>query len=154
MRLSEVEQALVAKVKEKLGYLSTVESISGRGVDEDGMIIAIPPAVLVMLAGETLGTRDVYAKTYEQRQRFLLIAGAVNLRSPSEEKLAESESNPGVYKILDDMKDALAGARLLLPSGAQQPMVVLGPTELYQFSKEGAWYSLEVTVQGVYQAPV
>ncbi len=154
MKLSEIENALLTAVQNApaLSYLKTVEPASDRSFDRTtSQFLVVPPAVLTLLLATQLRSRDLQAKTYDYAPRFLLFAVASNLRGPREEKFGDVVTGDvGAYQLLDDLKTALAGLRLTLPSGGAQPVVELGAERLESFTPEHSAYSLELTVRGAF----
>jgi len=153
MKLADSETALLDLIRTApaLAYLRTVEPVSERSFDfARGDFIVIPPAVLSFFLAAPLRARDLTARTYDYNPRFLLFAVARNLRGSAEEKLGGPGSEVGAYRILHDLKTALAGARLPLASGGSQPLVELAAEQLEAFTADFSVYSLEISTRGTF----
>ena len=143
--ITEVYDALIALLKQRVPGVA-VESLTDQQFDErNGRLLAKPPAVFLALRDEQLDRRrDHTATTYQSAQTFLAVCGALVLRSTEEQRV-------GALELLQKVCDALAGARLTLPSSANRAQVVLGAVRLAQFDEEGTWYELQFTVDSVAQ---
>ncbi|NIQ92894.1 MAG: DUF1834 family protein [Desulfuromonadales bacterium] len=151
MKLAELEDALLAAIRSAsaLSYLRTVEPVSDRSLDlARGNFLVVPPAVLSFFASSQLRSRDLAARTYDYTPRLLLFAVARNLRGAREEKLGGPPGEIGAYRLLDDLKAALAGARLPLPGSSFQPVVELAGEQLESFTPDFSAYSLELLIRG------
>ena len=152
MKLAELENALLTEIQNApaLSYLKTVEPVSDRSFDNaSGQFLVVPPAVLTLFLSSQLRSRDLTARTYDYSPRLLLFAVARNLKGAREEKFGDAVTGEvGAYQLLDDLKTALAGLRLTLPSSSAQPVVELAAERLESFTSEFAACSLEVTVRG------
>lgn len=154
MKLAEVESALLDSIRATpaLSYLRTIEPVSERSFDfARGDFVVVPPAVLTFFLAGALRSRDLSARTYDYNPRFLLFAIAPNLRGVVEEKLGGPVAGEiGVYQLLDDLKAALAGRRLVLPTAGFDPQVELAAESLEAFTPEFSVYSLEILIHGTF----
>jgi phage gp37-like protein len=139
MKLAEIENALIALVEAALPGV-TVQTAASQHFDDEGNILAIPPAVLVIYAGGQGEARDVRGLTYEAHPRWMLAAGASNLRGALEEQQGDAVGGLlGAYDLLDALR-ALAGKILnLTPSGG---LLVWRGDELLQHDNDGTWYAV------------
>lgn len=151
MKLAHLEDALLDRLRASstLSYLRTVEPVSDRSFDlARGNFLVVPPAVLSFFTASQLRSRDLVARTYDYTPRLLLFAVARNLRGVREEKLGGPPGEIGAYRLLDDLKATLAGARLSLPGAGFQPVVELAAEQLESFTADFSAYSLELLIRG------
>jgi phage gp37-like protein len=146
MKLAEIEDAILAAVKNDLPYLHAVETAGTQHFAQDGSILATPPAVLSVFAGSAISQPSIRGLSNSYNPRFLLLAGASNLRGSAEERKGDATSgDKGVYDILDDLRKSMGGRKLTFASGGGG-LVVLHSEELAQFSSDGTWISVTVEV--------
>lgn len=154
--LAEIEQALIDLVQADTAlktYVKTVETLGDRNIDPNTLeFIVSPPAVLFLLTSAELASATLDRKTYRWRPRWAVIAVAQNLRGPAQAKRGGPVAEEvGVYDMLDDLKNCLAGARLSLPSGGNT-IVTLAGEGLESYGQKRAAYYLEIVVETDYQA--
>ena len=144
MKLAEIENALIDLIKAGLPYLGeNVQVATQRNFDSEGNILAIPPAVLLIYAGAQGSHLDPHALTYAAQPRWLVAAGASNLRGALEEKQGDAASGAkGAYDLVDDLR-ALGGKKL-----PDRSLVVWRGDELLQHSADGTWYAVTFEVRG------
>lgn len=156
MKLAVAESALLDVVRRAptLSYLKTVEPVSDRSFDRAaGNFVVVPPAVLSLLLSSQLRSRDLAARTYDYAPRLLLFAVARNLRGAQAEKFGGAAPEEiGAYRLLDDLKTVLAGARLEAPGTAGDPVVELAGERLESFTPDFTAYSLEIVIRGNFHA--
>jgi hypothetical protein len=141
----EVEAALVAMLKLKLEDVPDVSGLTEGDFNESDQIVTRTPAVRLFFRNEPFDhTTDQTALTYQSRQAWVVLCGAQNIRDFASER-------KGAMNILGRVCDALAGARLTLPSQAQRPQVVLVQSSLFQVGADGTWYMLEISVESITQ---
>jgi hypothetical protein len=154
MNLAELETALLESIRTEpaLAYLRTVEPVSERSFDfSSGNFLVLPPAALSFFVASQLGSRDLSARTYNYNPRFLLFAVARNLRGTTEEKAGgPGPEEVGAYRLLHDLKSALAGRRLALAGASFQPVVELAGESLEAATPEYSVYSLELLMRGTF----
>jgi hypothetical protein len=154
MNLAELETALLDALRGApgLAYLRTVEAVSERSFDfTSGDFIVVPPAALSFFLSSQLRSRDLAARTYDYNPRFLLFAVARNLRGIEAEKSGgPTPEEVGAYTLLNDLKSALAGARLATPNGGPAPVVELAGESLESVTTDFSVYSLEVVLRGAF----
>jgi len=148
VKLAEIENAILDLVKANLPYLNdNALTASTRDFDEDGSIVAAPPAVLAVFTGSAISPASVRGLASNYAPRWIMLAGASNLRGSMEEKQGDpAGGEKGVYDILDDLRALLGGRKLEFESGGQG-VVYLRGEELAQFSPEGTWIGLTIEVQ-------
>lgn len=140
MKLAEVENAIIALIEAALPGVS-VQTAASQHFDDDGNILAIPPAVLVIYGGGQGQPNDVRGLSYVANPRWLLAAGASNLRGALEEQQGDAAGGvAGAYDLLDALR-ALAGKKLSLASGGGGLLVWRGE-DLLQHTNDGTWYAL------------
>jgi phage gp37-like protein len=145
VKLAEIENAIIELVKTNLAYLAgNVQVATQENFDSEGNIIAIPPAVLVIYAGAEGSPADVRGLTYGAKFRWLVAAGASNLRGPLEAKQGDAAAGEkGAYDLLDDLR-ALGGTII---SGN---LLIWRGEELLQHSNEGTWYSVNFELEAAF----
>jgi phage gp37-like protein len=139
MKLAEIENAIIALVEAALPGVS-VQTAASQHFDDDGNILAIPPAVLVIYGGAQGQAHDVRGLSYEANPRWLLAAGASNLRGALAEQQGDTAGGvAGAYDLVDALR-GLGGKILNLSSGGG--LLVWRGEELLQHNNEGTWYAL------------
>ncbi len=153
MNLAELEKSLLDAIRATpgLAYLRTVEAVSERTFDfTQGDFIVVPPAALSFFLSSQLRSRDLAARTYDYNPRFLLFAVARNLRGVEAEKSGgPTPEEVGAYTLLNDLKSALAGARLAA-NGGPAPVVELAAESLESVTADFSVYSLELVLRGAF----
>ena len=150
MKRSDVEDGVLALIAaSSLGPVlqhGTLEIFDDSKIDNEGQIIVITPAVLLVPGTNKFAQTDVYGYTYGQQMFFTLLVAAQNYRSPESRRQGEA-GVLGVNQMLETLKDALrgqnpvpaiySGARIVLVQEDPEPEI--GP---------GTVYSLTVRVIG------
>jgi len=147
LQLDLVEDALLALLQSKVAA-AKVRTATSEDFDLDGELIAVPPLVLVVFAAETPDPRrDHLRLTYQSQQQFKIFIGATNLRGASHER-------KDAYALVNQVRDAVAGAKLTLAGGERLPPLALGPTQLGRLDRNGTWYETRVILDGIAQFTV
>lgn len=145
LKITDVEAAIIATLNAALAN-TQVQGLSSKDWDEQGNIIVIPPAVLVMFEnGDDKTQNDITRLTYDSEYQFLLFCGAADLSS------TDSERN-SCYALLASVRAALAGKSLPLDSGASKTYpVALAGIAPEQFDSNGVWFSQRVRIGALAQ---
>jgi hypothetical protein len=147
LKIEDVDAALqAALVAANLG--AQVSGISDQNFDNEGNLIIVPPAVLVLFESETLtAQRSNTRLDYTADKQFSILCGARNFAGDQSEKVS-------AYQLATKVRDALAGLKLLLADGSKtEPITLLG-VQREQFDSNGTWYSVLVSVGGTAQFTV
>ncbi|HLJ87757.1 MAG TPA: phage protein Gp37 [Candidatus Angelobacter sp.] len=146
-KIDDAENGLIAVLRSSpLLPGVQVDGLSSKDFDEQGNLVAIPPAALVMFdATQDNPSQDPTRKTYQTYHDFLVFVGAQDLRTAQQERSS-------AQALVDSVRATLAGQRLPLDGGTSQT----GPVELAgvsaeQYGKDGTWYSVRVRVQAIAQ---
>ncbi len=145
-RLTETYSALEALLKKYVPPGVSVQALTDEDFDFDqGLIVAKPPAVLIVLREEAFSAPDdLRAVLYQTSQNFSVLCGAQSLRSSAEERM-------GALELLSAVCDALAGARITLPSNNYRAQISLVRAALAQLDPRGTWYELQIRMANVAQ---
>ena len=127
-------------------YQPTIETIGSQHFDDDGSLIAVPPAFLFMAGPAELASKETTQTHYDYRLAFTVFCLQSNLRGSHEERRGD-DSDPGVYDMLEDLKRLFAGARLPVAGAASNPLVSLTGHRPEGGSPEGFLASLTVSVE-------
>ncbi|HEY6349607.1 MAG TPA: hypothetical protein VI636_09380 [Candidatus Angelobacter sp.] len=144
LKPGDVEKAIIAALKAN-GAISAsgaqVQGLSSKNWDEQGNIIVLPPAVLVLLeVGTDQEANDTTRLTYESEYEFSLFCGSADLSS------VDNERN-SAYALLANVRAAMAGQRLQIDAGAALTFPVkLAGFRPEQFDANGAWCSQQIRV--------
>ncbi len=144
-KVADVETSLISALQADTGLTALkvqVSALSSKQWDEQGNLLVIPPAVLVLFesAQDTL-RGDITRKTYQSAYDFAVFCGAQDMTSPDKERT-------GCYAIISAVRFALAGIRLPLDAGADKtvPVQLLGVTP-EQFGNDGVWYAVRARIE-------
>ena len=110
-------------------------------------ILVTPPAVLVGYLGGSHTSLTASVTNYRHDARLLVLAVAKNLRGVKAAKQGAA-GKPGVLDLLDDLRAAMAGKDLTLPSGKVR--IRLGEVSMEQAEEAQVAYGLEVAVPACY----
>jgi len=144
MKLAEIENAIIDLVKATLPGIS-VQTAASQHFDDDGDILAIPPAVLVIYAGGLGQSKGVRGLSYVAKPHWRVAVGASNLRGALAEQQGDTATGAkGAYDLLDALR-TLPGKKITFASGGQGLLGWVGE-ELLQHSSEGTWYVMELEV--------
>ena len=149
LKPGDVEKAIIAALKANAAVIASgaqVQGLSSKAWDEQGNIIIVPPAMLVLLdAGVDQPSGDTTRLTYESEYTFSIFCGAADVSSTDNERNS-------AYALLAICRGAMAGQRLQIDSGANItfPVRLAGFTP-EQFDYNGVWYSQRVAVGAVAQ---
>lgn len=112
--LTEIDDALLARIRAQLPYLATVDSYQGELQKwlEEGLILRFPAVLVALNADEA----EPVAKASRSSYAFDLLILCRDLRGEQ----AARKGEEGVYRILHDLKAALAGYRLFADFTAVQ----------------------------------
>ncbi len=137
-------QALVTLLTAQLPAFN-VAAISDRDFNEAGEIIMDPPSIRIFFAGEVArATSDSQRLSYEVEGRYGVLCADQDLSSVANQAFASAT-------LLDQVKSALCGARLLLADGETTEPVQWVNTEPLPVDGIGVAYSLGFVVPGLAQ---
>ncbi|HLJ89572.1 MAG TPA: phage protein Gp37 [Candidatus Angelobacter sp.] len=144
-RMDDCESGLIALLKASLPEAVQVSALSSKDFDEQGTLLAVPPAALVMFDSTQDQSRDITRKTYQTYQDWVIFVGSEDLRDVSTER-------GGAQDLVQKVRAALAGQRIPLDgdSSFSGPIELAGTTA-EQFGKDGTWYSVRVRVEAIAQ---
>lgn len=145
--IEEVEAALIAFATDKLSALNVkqISALTAEDFSEDDRIVTETPAVRFLLRSEDLTPgADAHRLTYESAQTWIALCGQSRPSTLDKERAA-------AQSLVSQMKNALAGARLPLPSNQTGAIVALSRIDLYQLGPEGTWYAISFQVESVTQ---
>lgn len=130
MRITEIEDGIIEKLKDELHYLRTVETYSGQlGGDIERLPVGFP-AAYVVYGGSSLERVD--GPVHEERAEFSVIVAARDPRG----RASAAREEPGAYQMLEDVLGALTNDTLGLAVQRLRPLRVsllsiTGTTALY-----------------------
>ncbi len=157
-KLADIENALLEVIRTDaaiLVYKTKVETLGDEDVNDKLGLISPSRSFLLLFESSSLAAADkITRQTYDYRLQFRIFMVARSLRSPgAEKKGGVGESEVGAYKMLDDLKTALAGARLSLAGSglSSNPQVELLGEQLESFGRDGTVMSLQVQVNTGFQ---
>jgi hypothetical protein len=143
MKRTDLEEGILELIAETplAQELRTLEIFDHSKLDNEGQLIVVTPAVLLVPGAGEFKKADIYGYTYDQDVYYSLLVAATNYRSPASRR----ESNLGeigVNEMLDQLQDSLrgknpiagisTGARIFLVSVEAQPD--LGPCTVYSLT--------------------
>lgn len=124
--IGEIEQAIIQRVKDNLGYLRQVESYGGQFDDELEVWVRAFPACWVTYLGSAKPVR-LGAFKYKFTARYATMVGVHNARSEAATRLGDG-TVPGAYQVLDEVRLVLMGEDLGL---AISPLLPLAAKTLF-----------------------
>jgi hypothetical protein len=141
IKLEDVDAALqAALVAANLG--AQVSGISTENFDDEGNLILVPPAVLVLFDSEVLSAHRSNTKLdYTSDKQFAILCGARVFSGDKDERNA-------AYQLVSKVKDALAGLKLTLADGSKTEPITLVGVNRELFDNNGTWHSVMVRVSG------
>lgn len=139
-KIRDVEQAILQVLRGNAAITAAniqVAGLSSKDWDDQGMLIAVPPAALLLYERTTDdGSNDNNRLTYTTYHEFSVFCGAQDLSSVDNERL-------GCYDVIAKVRAALAGARLTIDGVQTFPLELKGAAA-EQFDRNGIWYSVPV----------
>ncbi len=142
MNLQAISDGLIAALASVTGVVTRRALSTGDLDDQDGTLIIVPNALLVMFNGGDLTSRDVGAFTYNDDSLWLIWVVA--------EDLGGSEAAATTaYTMIDEVKNALAGHKIT--SGADSVQVVLEGIDAQEVTHGRAIFGVNVRARGMFQ---
>ena len=96
-KIKEIEDAIIAQIKNKITYLKTARSYQGDFEKDLNQIVILFPAMLVMFT-----KREVSPQLYSEDLTFSVIVADKSMR-PDEARTGET----GTYQMLEDLQENL-----------------------------------------------
>jgi phage gp37-like protein len=145
LKVDQVEKALITALKGALASANVqVQGLTAESFDQDGNLVIVPPAVLVLFSSNTYAAgKDHLKLDYQSDKEFQILCGARDPRSENERL--------GAYDVVNRVLDALAGLKLALDANTKTEPIFPMRVELFQFTVDGTWYSVHVNVGGIAQ---
>ena len=142
MLITDIQDGLLAALGNVSG-LKTVRALSTGDIDDqDGTLVVVPNAALVMFNGAALESKDTQARTYDDSSRWLVWVVTEDLSG------SEGAAN-SAYAVIDSAKNELAGLRVAKASGTA--FCVLEDVDAQQVSSGKAVYTLGVLARTHFQ---
>lgn len=137
--ISQIEDAIIARIESQMTYLRTCESLSLDLLDEISEItIRLPAAYVIYASGRYLHMTGAQDREME----FLVVVAAKNLRGDVAARHGKG-SEIGVYKMLDDTRGALTKQACGLDIDSLLP----GDEEIIFGAKDMAGYGIRFTTR-------
>lgn len=142
LSITAIEDLLMARIREQLPYLATVESYQG-AVDEAAlaegrMPVLRVPAVLPMLHARPAAPGEYGAGNDDLTHNFRLVVVCRSLRGQE----AARRDGQGAYQILEDLRTALSGYLL----AAELQLVRFTGDEALFVTREWAAYAANYSI--------
>ncbi|MGO9641314.1 MAG: hypothetical protein ACLP1Y_08435 [Candidatus Acidiferrales bacterium] len=146
-RTDEVEVALIALLTAGLenAGVTDIAALTTEDLDEADDIIVQPPAARIAFANENFEpAQDEGYLDYRSQQEYVALVGASRPSTVAVERGA-------AQSVLESAKNALAGARLALPSNPDGAIIRLRGVALFQMKADGTWYAVRFAVESFTQ---
>ena len=142
MTLKAIQDGLITALGGITG-LTTVRALSTGDIDEqDGTLIIVPNAALVMFNGAELDSKDTQARTYDDLPRWLIWI-------VTEDLSASEGAASTAYIVIDSAKDELAGLKITAASGTA--FCALENVDVQEVSAGKAVYTLGALARAYFQ---
>ncbi len=111
MTIEEISDGLVKLIVDAELGAATVRALSSSDIEEQsGVLLTLPPALLVMFDGSLLESSDLPGRTYAWTSRWRVIVVAEDLSGGA-------EPARGAYRLLDELMKIAAGADVVGAEG-------------------------------------
>lgn len=118
MDFEQIEDAIISRIKEQLGYVRTCETWAGQLLGEIDKLTVTFPAAFVSYGGSKFSWVD--SVTFNEAAEFQILLAAKDLRGQE----AARKDDRGCYQMVADIMTALANQNLGLDIERLKPVSV------------------------------
>lgn len=111
-QIDDVWNALTALLKAKLASTINVANVGIKDLSDEGDLVLLPPCVRVLFQGDNATAMETQKLNYDVSAIFAVMCSAEDLRN-------REASRQKTIQLVDQVKEVLAGARLLLADGSK-----------------------------------